>query len=66
MADELRDADPEPCDVCDAMPHRQWAGQEEFQTPSLRLKLSRRKAHAAQNGQRLGWGWWFRWAFSET
>jgi hypothetical protein len=22
LADELRDADPEPCHVCDAMPHR--------------------------------------------
>jgi hypothetical protein len=22
-ADELRDADPEPCPVCDALPHRQ-------------------------------------------
>jgi hypothetical protein len=23
-ADELRDADPEPCEVCDRLPHRQW------------------------------------------
>jgi len=28
IADELRDADPEPCPVCDALPHRRaWTAQ---------------------------------------
>ena len=40
-ADELRDADPEPCPVCDALPHRKTAASALAATPTQRFNAQR-------------------------
>jgi hypothetical protein len=63
MADELRDADSEPCDVCDAMLHRMRAEQSDIQTLLPVLQVSRRGAQARQPH---GWEWLFHRVFSKA
>ena len=47
-ADELRDSDPNPCPVCDALPHR----QQLFVAVDPRMQTSERPVHARVKG---GW-----------
>jgi hypothetical protein len=61
LADELRDADSEPCAVCDAMPHRSWLVGSSVQRQESRVVAA---AMTAMSGTQTKRGWLAHWLTS--
>ena len=50
LADELRDADPIPCEVCDSMPHRKWMVNASIQTVGAQVSAALRQSCGIMDG----------------